>query len=396
VIFGIKATQIGRGGGLTHLVQCLLWFGKLAPQDQFILYGHTDQKDWLPPAPPNVTYRLYQAPARGLMARLVWEGTRLPQLMAKDHLDVLLEPGNYAAPHSPCPNVTLIHNLAPFVPEYVKRVGLYQKLRLTALKRLTLKAVATSSGTIFISDYARRIISPMVQGPARPATVIYHGAAEVQSGTLGHVEDSHVPTFVQGSILCVSHIYRYKGILELVQGYATALAKDSHIPDLVIVGDWYDKPYVAEIQEFLATHGIGDRVRLTGTVPEQQLHDYYRACRFFVFPSTIENCPNILLEALAAGCAIATSDCGVMPEICSHAARYFDPRSTDGISEALLSLNGNEPLLQALREQATARARQFSWRETADRTLCFLREVGHANVIPATRRRSHTPFETFS
>ncbi len=230
MIIGIKATQIGPGGGLTHLTECVRWFGELAPDDRIIVYGHTGQRELFPLPPRNVVYRLFQLPSRGLVGRLFWERTQLPKLLSLDKCDILLELGNYATPNSPCPTVTLVHNIAPFVPEYVLTESLYQRLRLTCLKRLTLSALERAAGTIFLSKYEQECLRPLVKSPERLNTVIYHGAPDwSQAGTDATAVGL---SDTNGCILCVSHIYRYKGILELVKAYDLAIRRDATLPNL--------------------------------------------------------------------------------------------------------------------------------------------------------------------
>jgi glycosyltransferase involved in cell wall biosynthesis len=363
---GIKATQIGPGGGLTHLTQCLKWFPILAPEMHFIVYAASgNERDHISDA-RNIDFRFYHFPSFGLPARLLWEQTALPEFVSRDKCDLLFEPGNYAIKNPPCPSVPLIHNLAPFIPEYIATETAYQQFRLRLLRHGTTSAIAASAGTIFLSQYARDVLRHHVNISNIRSTVIYHGATDQVSK----------PTCAREKfILCVSHIYRYKGILELVKAYAQAVASQPELPKLVIAGNPYDRPYIAQIESLIASAGIGDRVQFLGSVSEEELSRLYRTCEFFVFPSTIENCPNILIEALAAGCPILSSNCGVMPEVCGDAALYCDPSDITSISDSLLELHRNQLLRNTLSDRAATRATQFSWRSTAQQTLDFFSQI---------------------
>jgi glycosyltransferase involved in cell wall biosynthesis len=363
---GIKATQIGPGGGLTHLTQCLKWFPILAPETHFIVYAASGHERHLKTDAENIDFRFYHFPSFGLPARLLWEQTALPEFLSRDKCDLLFEPGNYAIKNPPCPSVPLIHNLAPFIPEYIATETAYQQFRLRLLRYGTISAIASSAGTIFLSQFARNVLRHHVDLSSTRSTVIYHGATDRVSKSMCAREKF---------ILCVSHIYRYKGILELVRAYAQAIAIQPELPKLVIAGHPHDRPYTAQIESVISLAGLGDKVQFLGSVGEEQLQRLYRTCEFFVFPSTIENCPNILIEALAAGCPILSSNCGVMPEICGDAALYCDPSDITSISDSLLELHRNQLLRNSLSDKATARATQFSWRSTAQQTLDFIRQT---------------------
>jgi glycosyltransferase involved in cell wall biosynthesis len=85
--------------------------------------------------------------------------------------------------------------------------------------------------------------------------------------------------------------------------------------------------------------------------------------------------PNILLEAMAAGLPIASSDRGPMPEILGDAGLYFDPESPQAIEEAVGRLHADPGLCERLAGRAQARAREFSWERAARETFALLARV---------------------
>jgi len=80
-----------------------------------------------------------------------------------------------------------------------------------------------------------------------------------------------------------------------------------------------------------------------------------------VFPSEAENFPTVLLEALAAGCAIVTSDAGGCPEVTGPAALYVKPRDSHGLRKALLKLIETESCRADLSQKARRQIEHFSW-----------------------------------
>jgi len=110
-------------------------------------------------------------------------------------------------------------------------------------------------------------------------------------------------------------------------------------------------------------------------VPERKPRAIYASCRAFLFPSVLEACPNILIEALSAGCAVACSNRGVMPEIAGAAALYFDPEDIDDFSRKIVLLIEDDSLNRKLGANALKRAGHFSWEKTARETLDFFRDI---------------------
>ena len=370
----IKATHITSGGGLTHLNKIIEWFGKLAPEIQFELIGKKGQNSLFLSEPGNFDYRYYDFPARSLAAQLWWERYHLPEVLRELRCGLLFEPGNYGTLSASCPKITLVHNLAPFDKEIIKNVSLYQKTRLNLLRNATVQSIQTSDGIIFLSNFAREVISKYVDLRPKYTRVIYHGAPE-PGNSIDLREISGKYGIQSEFILCVSHFYRYKHIMELAQGYIKAAANDNSLPPLIIAGAEYDHEYASRIKDIINQSNFRDRIKLIGPISELELGAFYASCKFFIFPSILENCPNILIEALGNGCAVLCSNAGVMPEICGEAALYFDASDIDDIAAKLYQANSDESLLGRLKECARIRARYFSWEKTARETLEFFERI---------------------
>ena len=91
-----------------------------------------------------------------------------------------------------------------------------------------------------------------------------------------------------------------------------------------------------------------------------------------VFASTCENMPNILLEGMASGLPVASSNYGPMPEILGESGLFFDPLDINSICSCIKILFGSGRLRQVLSKSSVLRAQNYSWPETADKTLEFL------------------------
>jgi len=121
------------------------------------------------------------------------------------------------------------------------------------------------------------------------------------------------------------------------------------------------------------------QVILAGGQPSDVVAELLARCEVFAFPSTCENCPTALIEAIGAGVPIACSRVGVMPEIVGDAASYFDASDPHDIARALGGLLRDANLRHELRRRALARARRFPEPpEVAARTLGVLKAAVRA------------------
>jgi glycosyltransferase involved in cell wall biosynthesis len=93
----------------------------------------------------------------------------------------------------------------------------------------------------------------------------------------------------------------------------------------------------------------------------------------FLFPSTCENFPNILVEAMASGVPTLASRLGSMPEIAGDGADYFDPFNADEIAAQIGRYWADESARASLRERGIRYSQRYSWDETARNLLGILR-----------------------
>ncbi|HEY6742702.1 MAG TPA: glycosyltransferase family 1 protein [Lapillicoccus sp.] len=173
-------------------------------------------------------------------------------------------------------------------------------------------------------------------------------------------------------LLFVSSLWPYKNCEGLLRAFAAA---KSELGDrqLAVVGPGRDVAYVAELKALAEQLGIADDVVWVGGVPLEETVQFYRAADVFVYTSFNETFGLPILEAMATGCPVITSDTSAMPETAGGCALLADPHDPESIADALVKACGPEG--ERLRASGPERAAQFTWDATAERTLDVYREV---------------------
>jgi glycosyltransferase involved in cell wall biosynthesis len=173
-------------------------------------------------------------------------------------------------------------------------------------------------------------------------------------------------------VLFVSSLWQYKNCDGLLRAWAVARAQ---LPDrqLVVVGAGRDEKYLASLRALAADLGIAGDVVFVGGIPLEQTVDFYRAADLFVYPSLNETFGLPILEAMACGCPVVTSDVSAMPETAGGAAVLADPKDPASIARAIVE--AASPDRDRLRDLGLARAAQFTWGATAAATLDVYREA---------------------
>jgi glycosyltransferase involved in cell wall biosynthesis len=165
--------------------------------------------------------------------------------------------------------------------------------------------------------------------------------------------------------LFVSSMWPYKNTDGLLRAWAHARA-DLGGRQLAIVGPVRDEKYGAALHALVSELGIGNDVIFVGGVPLDETVRFYRAADVFVYPSFNETFGLPILEAMACGCPVVTSDTSAMPEIAGGAAVLSDPGDPASIGRAMLeAIAGRD----RLRDAGLRRAGQFTWGATAASTL---------------------------
>ena len=170
-------------------------------------------------------------------------------------------------------------------------------------------------------------------------------------------------------VLAVGTLEPRKNLTTLLEAFAR-LRRDGAVDAdlrLVLAGarGWLDEPIFATVRSL----GLEDAVRFTGFVVDDDLPAVYSGAALFVFPSLHEGFGLPLLEAMACGVPVVTSNVSSMPEVAGDAATLVDPRDGEGLAAAIARSLRDAALRDRLREAGIARARQFSWEATARRTL---------------------------
>jgi len=382
---GIDASNLGPGGSMTHLTN-LLAVARPGEHgiERIVVWGGSAKLARLPERP---WLEKVAVPALdgGLRGRLLWQRFRLPAL-ARERCDVLFVPGGNARPGGFHPLVTMSRNMLPFEWHELRRYGLSRMtLRLLLLRFGQSRTFARADGLIFLTEYAREAVSRVAKLPAR-VSVIPHGVEE--RFRIAPREQRPLAAYsmeqpLRALYVSIIDVYKHQGNV----AHAVHALRAAGLP---IAIDFVGPAYAPALAPFRATlrelDPKGVFLRYIGAVPFAKLHELHRDADLFVFASSCENMPNVLLEGMAAGLPIACSSRGPMPEVLDGTGLCFDPERVDDLARALRELAEDAALRRRLAAAASERARQFSWERCARETLAFIARTG-AEARPLSGRR---------
>ncbi len=264
------------------------------------------------------------------------------------------------------PGVPIVYDLVAF------ELSMRPNRRSAAIERLTLgTAVRRSAGFVAISQTTADALARRFPATVRRTTVAALGVSPALTASLDPAELEGLPQ--QGFVLAVGTLEPRKNLPRLVAAYAALDPALQAGHPLVVVG----APGWQTGETLDALRSLGDRVTMLGYVSDAALAELYRRCAVFCYPSLGEGFGLPVLEAMAAGAAVVTSDLSSLPEVGGEAVEYVDPHEVASIAAGIDRLLRSPSRRAELGEAARARARSFSWARFAERTLAALERAAN-------------------
>ena len=296
--------------------------------------------------------------------RIAWEQMLLPQLIRQHKLDVFHSP-HYTMPFAaPCATIVTFHDMTFFL--YPQAHLLYKR---SFFRMIIPISARRARAVIAISESTRQDILRWTKiSPTKVFGVPYGIGSNFRPEKNPAVLDAlrrkyNLPTEF---LLYVGNLEPRKNLPTLLQAFAR-LVKQGLPHDLVLAGSrgWKDNQVFATCKEL----GLSQRVCFIGFVPQSELPALYSACSAFVYPSIYEGFGLPVLEAMACGALVVTSNVSSMPEVAGDAGILIDPHNVDNLMKALHQVLTDKELRATLPSKAIARASLFSWERAAKETL---------------------------
>lgn len=314
------------------------------------------------PRVPNLEERWAPIPATWFeRASMRWE---LPRLEWLARFDVLFAPNFVPPPTASRRLVVTIHDLAfRLHPETAPMATRRWLARLDRALRQAAEVVA-------VSDATRRDLLELYPVDPDRVTVVHHGidADRFRPAPRDEVERVRRLHGIDGPyVLFLGGLEPRKNLPTLVRAWARL--PDDLRPRLVVAGasvPWNPEGRT-QLDRALAAlpAGVRERVTLTGYVGHRDKVALLTGARALAFPSLHEGFGFPILEAMAVGTPVVTSNVSAMPEVAGRAAVLADPRSEEAIAEGLGRVLADDGLAARLREAGRERVGGFDWDEAA-------------------------------
>ncbi len=359
-----KLSDFGIGTYVRHLIDHL---GELDGENQYLLFVRPGSEEELDSLPINFellveSSRVYSASE---LLTLSWR-------LFRRRVD-LYHATHYVLPgFLPCKTVVTIHDIIHLLfPDFLPN-----RLALRYARTMIRRSLARGDRIIAVSRNTRDDLLANFAVSSRKIEVIHNGVADVFRQHPSEQEiASHLEEFgVEGPyMLFVGNPKPHKNLDRVVKAFARARKDGALDAKLVCAGAREGSDF--KIRQRAEQLGIQDDVKLLGHVSDEALPALYGGAKLFLYPTLYEGFGLPVLEAMASGTPVLTSNNSALKEIAGGYARLVEPVDVDDIARAMLELMNDDDELARLSQLGLERAEDFRWQSTAQRTLDVYRSV---------------------
>lgn len=359
--FGIDARKVHDFGIGTYIRNLVRGLAEIDGENRYVLLVHRDGREAFADLPPNFGTVLERSPVYSLreLISLSWR-------IHRSKLD-LYHSTHYVLPGLVnCPVVATIHDIIHLLyPEYLPN-----RLALLYAQRMISHTLHRADRVIAVSRNTKSDLLSHFDVDGQKIEVIPNGVEEVYRRPLQRDEIDrrlHRLGITRPYLLFVGNPKPHKNLDNVIKAYAQALKQAPFDGPLVCVGP---RPGAEmKILQRAQQLGIADRIRLVGHVESEALPALYQGAELFLYPTLYEGFGLPVVEAMASGVAVITSNTSALKEVAEGYAYLVDPLDVPGIATGIAQCMADPERRRSLAELGSKRARDFRWRRAAAATL---------------------------
>jgi glycosyltransferase involved in cell wall biosynthesis len=361
------ATNIGEGGGLTHLKEILSFYNH---PYKIILIAQDKIKKQIPDY-NFLVKKTHQSLNKTLFHRLYFQIFLIDKLIPKDAI-VYSITGDFLGRHKPL--VSMSTNMLLYERKIWKEIKNFKEIARFWVNYHKQKiSFKNSNGLIFISQYAKNYISNHLNLKNKNIKVIHHGVSHRFLKELKVQKNISLYSFTEPfKFIYVSTIHVYKNQCNVVEAI-NLLRKKGYPVELNIVGAVIFTPAGKKLESTIKKIDPSNKfIYNHGHIPYEKIDQLYNNMDGIIFASTCENMPNILMESMLTGIPIACSEKEPMPEFLKENGFYFNAKIVNSIEESLIEFLNSPEKRTINASNALSDALKYSWKETNKDIIEFL------------------------
>jgi len=318
----------------------------------------------------NVTPIVVHPQARHPLLWYIWFEIAIPYYFRKYKIDVFYSGDTFLSMKTKVPTLLVCHDVAyKHYPDHIKKLHLnhYEEKMPLFLNR--------ADHIVVVSEFTRQDILKIYDINPDKVTVGHNATPRgfKPSTPEEKIEINKKLTNGQPYFIYVGSLHPRKNVVNLIKAFDLFKKQNNTNHKLVLVGRmaWKNQ----ELQAEFATTEYRDDIIFTGHVSNEDLPRYLAGADALTYVSVFEGFGIPILEGMASGTPVITSNVSSMPEVAGDAALLIDPHNPQSIADGMWTVVSNSDLRDNLILKGHDRVEEFSWKKTADHIFERMRKL---------------------
>jgi len=312
----------------------------------------------------------------------IWEQVKLPQAAKQHQIDVLHCTSNTAPLNSGVPLVITLHDIIYLESVNLTKGTWYQRIGNMYRRWNVPRVIPACQQVLTVSEYEQKRIVQHFGLSEKQVEVVYNSVGDhfkVSSDIEAIAAIKSKYNLPDRFIFFLANTDPKKNLIGVLKAMALLKAKGQLQSPLVML-DYAEENLTAMLTEIGAPELRAD-IKLCGYVPNKELPYIFNLSSLFLYPSLRESFGIPILEAMACGSPVITSNTSSMPEVAGGAALLIDPFDPQTIADAIQRVETEPALRQQLIVRGLERVRKFSWARTAEQVKGIYESVYHKSLV---------------
>lgn len=307
----------------------------------------------------------------------LWEQIALPRAVRRLGADLLHCTSNTAPLWCPVPLVLTLHDIIYLEPRQHRSPSLYQEMGWHYRRLVVPRILKKCRKIITVSRFECNRIRETLHLPEEQITAVYNGYSS-HFHKYESCDKEIIRKYIskEGFIFFLGNTDPKKNAARTLKAYSLYL-EQSAVKRPLLIADLQEE-YIDTLLQQENISKIKPYLKYPGYIPNQDLATLYNAAFIFLYPSLRESFGIPMLEAMACGTPVITSNTSAMPEVAGSDAILVNPLEPQEIANALLRLENVPDFYQQQMEYGLERVKQFSWKNTADEYVKIYKGISHS------------------
>ncbi len=371
IAFNAQLLSAPRFGIWTYVFNLLKGLHELDIANDYTVFSSSDKTDIFKNR-FNVVRSSFDTSAP--YTRILWEHLAMPFILNRDNIDIFHNP-DHVLPILPvkAKKIITVHDLS-----FYKFPGTFPFMKRNYKRALTPRSVCLADKIIAVSSSTKDDLVELFGIDRKKIEVVHIGVSKefMKIEDIDVLERSReVLGLPEKFILYLGTIEKRKNLERLIDAFVLASRRGGFPHKLVIAGKkgWLYEGLLKKIDD----NGLKDDIIFVSDIKQSDLPILYNLAELFVYPSIYEGFGLPVIEAMACGTPVITSNTSSLPEVAGDAAALIDPYNIEEIAHNISEILHDEERRKKMSEMGIERAGSFTWERCARNTMEVYKKVSY-------------------